>query len=616
MADPVNFAGYLGQAQQLVPNFQEALLREQLGGLQAQQIGLQNQQIAADTRLTEAKMQQALVATQQQEEYSREFEAAIASGDPRAIASVMARYPGFGDQVKATWDRLDSRIRDADLRDMGQIYAAANGGRYDLAASALRRRIEADKAADGQADPGDEAVLELLESQDPAQQKRGLGMVGVQLAAITGPEKFASTYGTLAEGEAGFTLSPGARRFDKDGNIIAEAPFAPRTVTVGEGQTVVEYDPNGRGGGPASGGGGGAGGSGAPRNVRNNNPGNIIDSQFARSQPGYVRSDGRFAVFETPEAGRAAQGALLGSYIDRGFNTVEKIINRWAPPSENDTGTYVRNVARELGVDPRAPLGKAAIPKLAAAITRVEGGPGGSSAGVPAATTGGGTRIIAQGRPKQEDAPSGYRWNANGTALEPIPGGPATRSNNAPGSVNRKAEADLRKQFDALPEVKRFKGIRAAREQVRAIVTKKDVTAQDDIALIFAYMKMLDPDSVVREGEFATAQNATGVPDQVRNQFNKVMDGTRLNAEQRRNIAGLVDRLYQSERSTYNSTAETYRGYANDYGINPDRIARRYVTDAQNGKGAPVRVRSVQEAQKLPAGTTFIAPNGRTYRKK
>lgn len=614
MPDPINFAGYLGQAQQLVPNFQEALLREQLGGLQAQQIGLQNQQIAADTRLTEAKMQQALVATQQEEEYSREFEAAIATGDPRAISRVMARYPGFGDQVKATWDRLDSRIRDADLRDMGQIYAAANGGRYDLAATALRRRIEADKAADGQADPGDEAVLELLESPDPAQQKRGLGMVGVQLAAITGPEKFASTYGTLNEGEAGFTLSPGSKRYDKDGNEIASAPFAPRTVTVGEGQTVVEYDPNGGGGGPASGGGGGAARSGAPRNVRNNNPGNIIDSQFARSQPGYVRSDGRFAVFETPEAGKAAQGALLGSYIDRGFNTVEKIINRWAPPSENDTGTYVRNVARELGVDPRAPLGKSAIPKLAAAITRVEGGPGGSSAGVPGATTGGGTRIIAQGAQKRENAPSGYRYAPNGD-LEPIPGGPATRTNNAAGSVNRKAEADLRKQFDALPEVKRFKGIRAAREQVRAIVTKKNVTAQDDIALIFSYMKMLDPDSVVREGEFATAQNAAGVSDQVRNQWNKVLDGTRLNESQRRNIAGLVERLYQPERDAYNAAAETYRGYADDYGISPDRVARRYVTDAPKG-GAPVRVRSVQEAQKLPAGTTFIAPNGRTYRKK
>lgn len=256
MADPVNFAGYLGQAQQLVPNFQEALLREQLGGLQAQQIGLQNQQIAADTRLTEAKMQQAAFAQQQQATFSAEAEGVIRSGDPRQIAGLIARYPQYGDEIKGAWDRMDSRIQSSDLRDMGQIYSAANGGRFDLASAAMRRRIEADKAADGQADPQDEEILKLLESPDPADQKRGAGMVGFSLAAVTGPDKFASTYGALAEGEAGFTLSPGARRFDKDGNIIAEAPFAPRPISVGQGETIIEYNPNTRGGGPASNGGG------------------------------------------------------------------------------------------------------------------------------------------------------------------------------------------------------------------------------------------------------------------------------------------------------------------------------------------------------------------------
>src|ERR1700745_3350557 len=38
---------------------------------------------------------------------------------------------------------------------------------------------------------------------------------------------------------------------------------------------------------------GGGGGAGAPRGVRNNNPGNIEDGEFAKSQPGYMGSDGR-----------------------------------------------------------------------------------------------------------------------------------------------------------------------------------------------------------------------------------------------------------------------------------------------------------------------------------
>lgn len=58
-------------------------------------------------------------------------------------------------------------------------------------------------------------------------------------------------------------------------------------------------------------------------------------------------------------------------------------------------------------------------------------------------------------------------------------------------------------------------------------------SAAGDISFIFQYMKMLDPSSVVREGEFATAQNAASVPDQVRNLYNRAISGERLNPEQR-----------------------------------------------------------------------------------
>lgn len=58
-------------------------------------------------------------------------------------------------------------------------------------------------------------------------------------------------------------------------------------------------------------------------------------------------------------------------------------------------------------------------------------------------------------------------------------------------------------------------------------------SAAGDISFIFQYMKMLDPGSVVREGEFATAQNAASVPDQVRNLYNRALSGERLNPEQR-----------------------------------------------------------------------------------
>jgi hypothetical protein len=125
------------------------------------------------------------------------------------------------------------------------------------------------------------------------------------------------------------------------------------------------------------------GAGGAPRSVRNNNPGNLKASPFTQGLPGYSGTDsGGFAVFDSPQSGASAQGALLGSYMDRGINTVAKIINRWAPPGDNnDTAAYIANVAKALNINPGDTLTKAAIPALQAAISRQEHG-GSPSSGV------------------------------------------------------------------------------------------------------------------------------------------------------------------------------------------------------------------------------------------
>lgn len=124
-----------------------------------------------------------------------------------------------------------------------------------------------------------------------------------------------------------------------------------------------------------------------PRGIRNNNPGNIEDGPFARSQPGYKGSDGRFAIYDTPEAGTAAKTALLGSYGRKGINTVEGVVNRWAPPTENDSGSYAQFVSQKLGVDPRAPLDMSdprVLSGLSSAIAERENGQAAASSDVSA----------------------------------------------------------------------------------------------------------------------------------------------------------------------------------------------------------------------------------------
>lgn len=94
-----------------------------------------------------------------------------------------------------------------------------------------------------------------------------------------------------------------------------------------------------------------------PRGIRNFNPGNIENGSFARSQPGYVGSDGRFAQFDTMDHGIDAQSSLLQGYGNKGLNTLNAIINRYAPSSDgNNTNAYASFVSKKMGVDPNQPL--------------------------------------------------------------------------------------------------------------------------------------------------------------------------------------------------------------------------------------------------------------------
>ncbi|MFZ4823640.1 structural protein [Pseudomonas putida] len=97
------------------------------------------------------------------------------------------------------------------------------------------------------------------------------------------------------------------------------------------------------------------------RGVRNNNPGNIDYSPANKWNGQLGLEEGvakpRFARFDTPENGIRALGKLLQTYQRvYGLNTVAKIINRWAPSSENDTAAYVRSVEQRIGSAPGAKI--------------------------------------------------------------------------------------------------------------------------------------------------------------------------------------------------------------------------------------------------------------------
>jgi hypothetical protein len=112
-----------------------------------------------------------------------------------------------------------------------------------------------------------------------------------------------------------------------------------------------------------------------PRGIRNNNPLNIEAGDFTKGQPGFTGSDGRFAQFGSMDQGTAAANKLLDTYQNKyGLNTVGGIVNRWAPPGENDSRGYAASVAGRMGVGADQPLTPEQRPALIAAMGQFENG--------------------------------------------------------------------------------------------------------------------------------------------------------------------------------------------------------------------------------------------------
>ena len=89
-------------------------------------------------------------------------------------------------------------------------------------------------------------------------------------------------------------------------------------------------------------------------------------------------------------------------------------------------------------------------------------------------------------------------------------------------------------------------------------------------------MKMLDPRSTVREGEAATVQNARGIPEGIRNMFNKAREGKGLEASQRASFVKASKALMAGTIENYKPVYEAYVDIANRKGFEVEDVVIDY----------------------------------------
>ncbi len=182
----------------------------------------------------------------------------------------------------------------------------------------------------------------------------------------------------------------------------------------------------------------------------------------------------------------------------------------------------------------------------------------------------------------------------------------------------------IRKEIQDLPSYKSYQmAVPAANSMVESM--DKDTRA-GDLDFIYALARVFDPNSVVREGEMIMVNNTQSLPNQVVGYINSLNGGERLAPETRHALWDAANGRMQQYKQQLDADLGQFRGIADRYGLNEQDIIPNIVElktpkpaaaqpprpAQQQGGDVPVIVNTPEEAAKLPSGTVFRTPDGKT----
>lgn len=130
------------------------------------------------------------------------------------------------------------------------------------------------------------------------------------------------------------------------------------------------------------------------------------------------------------------------------------------------------------------------------------------------------------------------------------------------------ATEGLRKEF-----INQSKDFATTSSAFKKVVDSANVaTAAGDMSMIFGYMKLLDPGSTVREGEYATAESARGIPASVVAAYNKALKGEKLTPDQRQDFVNTAEQVYVGQEELHGQREDEYRRLAVAGGGDPSQV--------------------------------------------
>jgi hypothetical protein len=133
-----------------------------------------------------------------------------------------------------------------------------------------------------------------------------------------------------------------------------------------------------------------------------------------------------------------------------------------------------------------------------------------------------------------------------------------------------KDSSELRKEFRSNPVVKAFDTQENAFKIIRSTMTNP--SAAGDLAGVTKFMKLLDPESVVRESEVGLARNATGLYDKLTNYYQAISTGKILTPPQRADFLDTATNFYNVAREQKKLVENEYSDIAKTGGLDPKLV--------------------------------------------
>lgn len=166
-------------------------------------------------------------------------------------------------------------------------------------------------------------------------------------------------------------------------------------------------------------------------------------------------------------------------------------------------------------------------------------------------------------------------------------------------------EKALRGEFEAQPAVKSYRVVVPMLESAKDAATRP--TRAADLNLVYAFAKLMDPDSVVRESETGAVVATGSVGDRVNALAGMLTGNAMLSPETRAKLIAELDSRFNALQASHDALAQQYGEMATAYGLKPERIVIPIRTGREGTKTTDNQP-SMEELRRWSGGQTGSVP--------